>query len=79
METKELTVKELLVQVRDNLNEIRIPASELQNIGLPIAQAINGLTACIDAINNAEAKPKQDDIPEIELVPAEEENGDQDA
>lgn len=66
----EMTVKELLTHVRDDLNKIRIPASEMQNIGIPLAQAIGGLTACIDAINEAEAKQAEE--PQIELVPVEE-------
>lgn len=71
METKtEMTVKDLLSQVHDNMSRIRVPCSEMQEIGIPLAQAISAIEACIDAIARAEAQAKPEE-PEIEIVPVE--------
>lgn len=75
METtqKTMTVEEILVDVRKMLGDIEVPASKIEQIGIPIAKAINGIQVCIDAIKRANAeKAQQEAKPEIELVPAEE-------
>ena len=64
METKQMTVKEILIDVINKLGNIRIPTSEVESIGIPVAQAINGIKMCVDAFTEAE---KQEE-PEIELV-----------
>ena len=67
----EMTVKDLLSQVCDNMSRIRVPCSEMQEIGIPIAQAITALEACIGAIEEAERKNAPQEEPEIELVAVE--------
>lgn len=55
METK-MTVKDVLKDVMDTLNGISIPVSQLDSIGMPVARAINGIKACVDAMEKAEAE-----------------------
>lgn len=56
METKEMTVKDVLTDVNKVLNGINIPISMLESIGMPIARAISGISICINAITEEEQK-----------------------
>ena len=66
-----MTIKDVLTDIRNQLNEIKIPVSQIENIGIPVARAINGIQLCIDTFQQAESgqgqEPKEDE-PEIELV-----------
>lgn len=70
MDTK-MTVKDVLKDVMDTLNNISIPMSQLDDIGMPIARAINGIKACVDAMEKAEAEEAMKNA--AEETPAEEE------
>lgn len=59
------TVKDVLTDVVSTLNEINVPMSKLNEIGLPIARAIQGINICLDAFNRQEAQQQK---PEIEIV-----------
>ena len=63
-----MTVREVVEQVAKDLGNINVPVSQMQNIGVPIAQAIQGLNAVIQAWDEAD-KPEP---PKIEAVPADE-------
>lgn len=58
MENK-MTVKDILIDVNKLLNEINIPVSQVESIGIPVARAINGIQLCIDAINMQEAQKEK--------------------
>ena len=53
----QLTIKDVLVEVTKILNEINVPVSMVESIGIPVARAINGIQLCIDA---AETKEKEE-------------------
>lgn len=55
MENK-VTVKDVLEEVMETLNGISIPVSQIDDIGLPIARAIGGIKACVDAMEKAETE-----------------------
>lgn len=64
------TVKDILIDVRNILNGINLPISQVESIGIPVARAISGLNLCIGAFENQEkeqAQKKQHE-PEIEVV-----------
>lgn len=63
-----MTVREVVEQVVKDLGNINVPVSQMQNIGVPIAQAIQGLNAVIQAWDEAD-KPEP---PKIEAVPVNE-------
>lgn len=44
-----MTVREVVEQVKKDLGEINVPVAQLQSIGFPIARAIEGLDAVIQA------------------------------
>lgn len=69
MEPK-MTVKDVLKDVMDTLNGISIPVSQIDDIGMPVARAINGIKACVDAMEKAEAEAVAKAMAE---TPAEEE------
>lgn len=62
MERKELTVKDVLVDVIGVLGKISIPMDHFDEIGIPVKRAIDGLNMCVEAINNSERKA--DDEPD---------------
>ena len=71
-----MTVREVVEQVAKDLGNINVPVSQMQNIGVPIVQAIQGLNAVIQAWDEEdkkkqEAKPDEPEI-KLEVVPAEE-------
>ena len=68
-EVKEMTIKEILIDVCKMLGDIDVPATKIEQIGISIARAINGLQVCIDAMNREEQAKEH---PEISIVPAEE-------
>ena len=53
------TVKEVLEDVIKTLSNIKVPMSEIDAIGIPIARSINGIKACINAIDNQEESENQ--------------------
>ena len=75
---KQLTVKEVLEDVRKILGDINVPVSKIEEIGFPISKAIKGITICLDAFNNSTEKQAEQEEelepaePRIEIVPAEE-------
>lgn len=78
MEPKEMTMKDILKDVLKMLNDIKIPMSEIETIGIPVGRAINGIQICVNAIEKAEqeeAQKAQEAQPVIELVPEPAEEG----
>ncbi len=77
MENNQMTVKEVLIDVNRVLAGIKIPVTEVENIGIPVSRAISGIQLCINAFMKEEmaqketekdqAASKDDDI-EIEEV-----------
>ena len=60
METKQMTVLEVLeITVRD-LGGINIPVGMIQQVGMPIGQAIGNLNECIRALREAEQAEQQE-------------------
>ena len=61
METtpKVVTVKDILIDVKGMLGDINVLASRIDDIGIPIARSINGIQACLDAIDREETKEEQ--------------------
>lgn len=55
----EVTVLDVLKDAMETLNKISIPMSMINDIGLPLARSINSIKACVDAMEEAEAKKKQ--------------------
>lgn len=76
-ENKELTVRDVLKDVIDILGGIMVPVKEVNNIGMPIARAINGIQMCLDSFDRAEAE--QNAQAEDEPAQAEEEQVKEDA
>ena len=89
MENQEntMTIKDVMAQVRNQLTNIKIPAYkmdyELYNeVGMPIARCINGLNACLEAIERDEAAKAAEaqqngeaSGDEIEVVPVGDDEG----
>lgn len=78
---EEKTVLEVLKETVVRLGNLRIPMSEMENIGFPIGRSINDIRLCVEALERDEAKqaeptntePSEDDIViEGEAVPKEE-------
>ena len=46
-----MTVKDVLKDVLNLLNGVKIPISELETIGMPVGRAINGIKICIEALD----------------------------
>ena len=73
-----MTVREVVVQVITDLGNISVPVAQMQNIGIPIAQAVQNLDAVVRAWDEEEKKEKEQeenaDEPEmsLDLVPADE-------
>lgn len=63
-----MTVKDVLTEVHRQLNDLNIPVALVETIGIPIANAINGIKMCLDAMNRPPVP-----VPEIELAEADEE------
>lgn len=60
METTErtMTIKEILIDVCRMLGNIDVPATKIEQIGIPIARSINGIQVCIDAMDRADSEAK---------------------
>ena len=54
-----MTVKEALIQAREKLNGLRVPAGLIREIGAPIIEAADLITACIDTMEAGEASKKE--------------------
>ena len=48
METKPMTVNDVLNDVKTILGNISVPVSMIESIGIPIAKSINGIKLCLD-------------------------------
>ena len=71
-----MTTKDVLTDVSKMLSEITIPVTQVQNIGIPIARALDGIRICIEAMEKAEKEQAEKeaekaDEPKLELVKAE--------
>lgn len=55
MERKELTIKDVLVDVMGILGKVKVSIEQLEEIGMPIRRAISGIRICVDSIEKAEA------------------------
>ena len=64
----EPTVRDVIEMTINDLKQIRVPAEELDEIGLPVRNALHNLKMCRDAIDRemAQAAPAEDE-PAIEL------------
>jgi hypothetical protein len=49
-----MTIKEAVKSARDELYNINVPAAMLAQIGFPLGRAIDILSACVDAMDNAD-------------------------
>lgn len=50
------TIREVLEDVLKILNDIKVPMSEIDNIGIPVARSINGIKACLEAMTENDIK-----------------------
>lgn len=76
METNErtVTVEDVLADVRRILGDIDVPVQKLEQIGMPISKAINGIDLCLEAFQRereASAKEEPVDI-DVSFVPEDE-------
>lgn len=72
-----MTVREIVEMVIKDLGSIDVPVNRLNSVGVPIANAIQGLQLCVQAWDEEEAKQaaqaqEDDDDVKLEVVPAEE-------
>lgn len=68
--TQKTTVKDVLEDVRNVLNNICVPMNKMEDIGQPIRRAISGLDVCLDAMRRAEeeiARKKAEEEENISL------------
>ena len=57
-----MTVKEAVTLARDRLSGMSIPATALEQVGAPVADALSILNECVRAMNaSEEAEAKGDD------------------
>jgi hypothetical protein len=69
MNNQEMTVKDILQDVIKKLNDIKVPMSMIESIGIPVAQCISGIKLCVDAIEKNEVEEqKAAEEPKLELV-----------
>lgn len=59
-ETKTVSVQEALRQTVDDLGRIVIPIALTESVAIPVARAINTLTACIDALEQSSRTAQTD-------------------
>ena len=78
METKEMTIKEVMRMIINDLGSIEVLMKDYERYGVPIARAIMGLNEVYKFMESVEAQAMQatQDEPEVklELVSAEETN-----
>ena len=48
------TIREVLEDVVKMLSGIKVPMSEIDDIGIPVARSINGIKACLEAMTEPE-------------------------
>lgn len=63
-----MTVREVVEQVAKDLGNINVPVSQMQNIGVPIAQAIQGLNAVIQVWDELDKQQAAKEEPEMKIV-----------
>lgn len=71
METNErqMTVRDVLLEVQHQLNELKIPVAEVETIGIVVARAISGIQVCIEAMDRADAEQAEQKEPiQLEIV-----------
>ena len=68
---QEITILQLIKLSIEQLSSIDIPVSQMEQIAMPILRVINNLKIGVKAIEEAE-KEKNEDAPQLELVPVEE-------
>ena len=61
----QVTILDVLIDVNMKLRDIKVPVSELDNIGYPIAGAVNGIQACIDAIMKNQRNEQPEPVAEV--------------
>lgn len=63
MENSTMTLKEVLEATIDILGGISIPAALVDQVGIPVRNAMSNLTLCVQAMsrNKAEKKPEEED------------------
>ena len=57
---EQMTVKQALELTIANLERIKVPMGEMQEVGLPLAQNIGNLKEILTAINRAEQQEKEE-------------------
>lgn len=56
--TEQKTVLEVLKDIVSTLSNLRIPMSEMENIGFPVARSINEIRLCVEAMEREDEKKK---------------------
>lgn len=59
MERKTMTVEDVVKRVITDLGALRIPAEMIDEIGIPVAQAIRNLKLCVAAWDAEKAEPAE--------------------
>lgn len=65
METKTMTIKDILEDVLKNLNDMKVPMAELETIGVPVGRAIAGIKVCVEALQKAEEEAAERALAEV--------------
>lgn len=55
-----MTIREALAETLSLLEDIRVPAGLIREIGLPVDGAITNLRACVEAIENQEREAEEE-------------------
>lgn len=55
MESRQMTIKDVLVDVMGILGKVKVSIDQMEEIGMPISRAISGIRICVDSIEKAEA------------------------
>ena len=69
----QVTVKDVLNDVNKILNNINVPVSMVETIGIPIARAVSGINMCLNAFSQQEAQQAAEEDKPAELEVTEEE------
>ena len=69
---KPMTLKEILIDICKMLGEIDVPASKIEQIGIPIARSINGIQVCIKAMEHAENEEPKFTLERVDSIPEKE-------
>lgn len=70
--TQKTTVMDVLVDVCQMLKDIKIPISEVEGIGIPVARAINGIQLCIETFKieaEKQQKPAEENGDNVTVLP----------